>query len=86
MARDLNEKLTVEVRLLTEPCLRCWEIRDRASGELMESSWTAGWEAYDSREEARMAGQTRLVLLLSRLEQEAAPGQVVSAGAGARRE
>jgi len=71
MSRVLNRRLTLNVRLLNEPCLWCWEIWDGASHELVESSWTGGWIAYDSCEEARMAGERRLAQLLSRLEGEA---------------
>ncbi len=55
-----TERLRVEVRLLPEPCLWCWEIRDRSRGELVESSWTAEWTAFDSAEEAYSAGRHRL--------------------------
>ena len=67
MPSEPNERLTVEVRLLSDPCLWYWEIRDPVSHELVESSWTAGWVAYDSREEARLAGHRRLAELRSPL-------------------
>ncbi len=53
--------LTVEVRLLPEPCLWCWEIRDPNRGELVESSWAAEWAAYPSPEEAYAEGRRRLL-------------------------
>ncbi len=52
--------LTVEVRLLPDPCLWCWEIRDAACGEVVESSWAAQWAAYPSREEAYSEGRRHL--------------------------
>jgi hypothetical protein len=52
--------LTVEVRLMAEPCLWRWDITDRQRGEVVDSSWTAEWMAYDSREEAYLAGRQRL--------------------------
>src|SRR6266481_1571582 len=59
--RDRNERLTVEVRLLPDPCLWCWEIRDAQRNEVLESSWAGEWTAYGSPEEALRAGRRRLV-------------------------
>jgi hypothetical protein len=53
--------LTVEVRLLPEPCLWAWEIRDR--GGVVDSSWDSEWTAYESAEEAYRAGSRRLTRL-----------------------
>jgi hypothetical protein len=53
-----REALDVRVRLLPEPCLWCWEIVDRG-GRLIRSSWAAEWTAYESREEALVAGRAR---------------------------
>ncbi len=50
----------VDVRLLPEPSLWCWEIREGAEERLVESSWTGSWLAFESREEAEAAGQRRL--------------------------
>ena len=58
-----QEPLTVEVRLLPEPCLWAWEIRDRARGGVVDSSWDSEWTAYDSAEEAYRAGRRRLTRL-----------------------
>src|SRR5262245_15125065 len=58
--RDRNERLTVEVRLLPDPCLWCWEIRDAQRDEVLESSWAGEWTAYSSPEEALRAGRRRL--------------------------
>lgn len=55
--------LAVRVRLLPDPCLWCWEIRDEIEGELVESSWASAWTAYSSREAAQAAGQRRLIEL-----------------------
>lgn len=63
MARRLAEALTVEVRLLAEPCLWCWEIRDKADRTLVESGWAARWTAHASRDEALAAGRERLAEL-----------------------
>jgi hypothetical protein len=60
MSTHPGERYTVEVSLMAEPCLWCWEIRDTACGEVLESSWTCDWTAYDSAETARMAGYRRL--------------------------
>ena len=54
------ERLTVEVRLLPDPCLWAWEIRDRNRGGVVDSSWDSEWTAYDSAEEAYSAGRHRL--------------------------
>ena len=58
-----REHLTVEVRLLPEPCLWAWEIRDAQHGEVIESSWTTQWAAYQSPEEAYSEGRRHLVRL-----------------------
>ena len=66
MLLDLEKQQTVRVRLLSEPCLWCWEIRDEANSELIESSWTSEWTAYASRREALEAGEARLAQLVLR--------------------
>jgi hypothetical protein len=50
--------LVVDVKLLPEPCLWCWEIRDTHSGTV-ESSWDRDWTAYESRQQALTAGLER---------------------------
>src|SRR2546427_5279599 len=60
MRGDLSERLRVEVRLLPDPCLWCWEIRDADRNEVLESSWAGEWTAYRSSEEALRAGRRRL--------------------------
>ena len=55
--------LTVEVRLLPNPCLWAWEIRDRDRGGVIDNSWDSEWTAYDSAEEAYRAGRRRLTRL-----------------------
>ena len=52
--------LTVQVTLMTNPCLWRWEIRDVARGEVLDNSWAADWMAYESFEEAYRAGRARL--------------------------
>jgi hypothetical protein len=63
MLTSPSGRLTVEIRLLPEPCLWYWEIRDSRRGQVLESSWAAEWKAYDSPEEAYRAGQQRLARL-----------------------
>ena len=66
MERNQSQHLSVEVQLMTEPCLWRWEIRDRVRGEIVDSSWTREWMAYDSPEEALRAGRQRLTSLIRR--------------------
>lgn len=58
------DDLAVEVQLMSEPCLWRWEIRHRSRDEVIESSWTGQWMAYDSSEEAYRAGTQRLSSLV----------------------
>ena len=55
-----QDQLTVEVRLLPDPCLWAWEILDRSRGGVVDSSWDSEWTAYHSAEEAYRAGRHRL--------------------------
>jgi hypothetical protein len=66
MESEAQQHLRVEVRLMNEPCLWRWEIRDRARNEVIDSSWTREWMAYESREEALRAGRQRLTSLTRR--------------------
>jgi hypothetical protein len=66
MESKAPQHLSVEVRLMNEPCLWRWEIRDRARNEVIDSSWTREWMAYESREEALRAGRQRLTSLTRR--------------------
>jgi hypothetical protein len=50
----------VEVQLMDDPCLWRWEIRDPSRDEVVESSWSRDWAAYNSAEEAYRAGRERL--------------------------
>ena len=61
-----SSELSVEVRLMSEPCLWRWEIKDRQRDEIIDNSWTREWMAYDSREEAYRAGRQRLSRLTNR--------------------
>lgn len=55
---------TLRVRLLSDPCLWCWEIADpHRNDALLYGSWANEWSAYESREEALRAGQARLAEL-----------------------
>jgi hypothetical protein len=60
---DHERQLNVDVQLMSEPCLWRWEIRDAERGEIIDSSWTREWMAYDSAEEALRAGRQRLTSL-----------------------
>ena len=53
-------RLTVKLRLLSEPSLWCWEIVDTADGTVVESSWASNWTGYTSSPEALRAGIVRL--------------------------
>lgn len=58
--RAPSERFRLEVRLMAEPCLWCWEIRDTVHGNVVNSSYTDEWMAYDSSEEALTAANSRL--------------------------
>lgn len=58
--------LVIEVRLMSQPCMWCWEIRDVMRDEIVESSWTHAWMAYESRDDALAAGHARRVDLARR--------------------
>jgi hypothetical protein len=58
-----GERLSLEVQLMSEPCLWRWEIHDRERGEVLETSWSREWMAYESPEEAERAGRQRLTSL-----------------------
>ncbi len=60
MQQTPRERLTVEVRLLADPCLWTWEIRDAERGDVVESGWATQWAAYPSREEAYSEGRRHL--------------------------
>ena len=61
-----DERLRVNVKLLGDPCLWCWEIVDTEQGTLVESSWTSQWAAYQSSQDALWAGILRLAELSRR--------------------
>jgi len=61
-----DRQLSVRVRLMAEPCLWRWEIHDAERGDIIDSSWTREWMAYDSPEEALRAGRQRLTALTDR--------------------
>lgn len=67
---------TLRVRLLSDPCLWCWEIADPHRNDgLLYSSWANEWSAYESREEALRAGQARLAELQSSAARRASAGE-----------
>ncbi len=53
-------RFRVEVKLMDDPCLWRWDIRDELGGVIVQSSWDQEWTAYPSREEALRAGSERL--------------------------
>lgn len=55
--------LVLDLRLLAEPCLWYWEIRNGLDGPLVESSWADEWVAFASRGEAAAVGARRLAEL-----------------------
>lgn len=57
-----SSRLVVDVKLLPQPCMWCWEIRDTTSGSV-ETSWERDWTAYDSPQQALTAGHARAALL-----------------------
>ena len=63
MKRARAPRLTVAVDLMSEPCLWRWEIRDPARDEVVASSWTHEWMAYESPDEALQAATARLTSL-----------------------
>jgi hypothetical protein len=66
MEMSHRERLSVEVQLMSEPCLWRWEILDQDRGVVVENSWTREWMAYESPEEAERAGRQRLTSLARR--------------------
>jgi hypothetical protein len=61
--RAKNERFRLQVRLMTEPCLWCWEIHDTLNGHVVGSSWSDDWTAYDSSGEALLAATDRLIAI-----------------------
>jgi len=66
MESNCGQHLSVEVQLMDDPCLWRWDIRDRERDEVVDSSWTREWMAYESQEEALRAGRQRLTSLIRR--------------------
>lgn len=66
MEQERARQLSVEVQLMDEPCLWRWDICDRERGEVIDSSWTREWMAYETAEEALRAGRQRLTSLTRR--------------------
>jgi hypothetical protein len=54
---------TVSVDLMSEPCLWRWEIRDPDRDQVVASSWTNDWMAYETPDEALRAASARLTSL-----------------------
>src|SRR5262245_13636757 len=42
-----GQQLSVEVQLMNEPSLWRWDIRDGERDEVVDSSWTREWMAYE---------------------------------------
>jgi hypothetical protein len=60
MSHSGDDRLTVAADLMAEPCLWRWEIRDPKRDEVVASSWTDEWMAYESPDEALRAAGVRL--------------------------
>src|SRR5262249_39248101 len=71
--------LCLEIRLMTEPCLWCWEIWDVVTGHRVGSSWNDDWMAYDSSREVLLAAMHRLTEINA--VSQAEPGQRANEGA-----
>jgi hypothetical protein len=67
----------VRIRLMNEPALWCWEVVEPRTGSIVESSWDARWEAWDSREDA-IAAARRTLTLRARAPRATARRQVVA--------
>ena len=53
-------RFKLEVKLMDDPCLWRWDIKDSVQDAIVQSSWEQEWTAYPSREEAYRAGRARL--------------------------
>lgn len=53
-------RVRIEVRLLPEPGLWAWELREVDSGRLVASSWLEEWAAFASPAAAHAAALERL--------------------------
>lgn len=60
MRQPNRDRYTLEVKLMDDPCLWRWDIRDASGEAIIASSWEQEWTAYPSREEAYHAGRERL--------------------------
>ena len=60
MADPAAERFKLEVKLMDDPCLWRWDIKDAMKDAIVQSSWEQEWTAYPSREEAYRAGRARL--------------------------
>jgi hypothetical protein len=63
LMEDIDPDFVLQVSLLAEPCLWCWEIREGIGGRLVEGSWANEWVAFGSQAEAVAAGARRLAEL-----------------------
>jgi hypothetical protein len=55
-----RERLDLQVKLMAQPCLWRWDIKDSFRGSVVQSSWDDEWAAYASHDEAYAAGRERL--------------------------
>jgi hypothetical protein len=58
-----QQQFEVEVELMADPCLWRWQIRDASRDEVVASSWTGEWMAYESPDEAYRAARQQLTRL-----------------------
>lgn len=54
--KPAHRSLTLEVSLMTEPCLWRWEIREAPTRLVLRSSWDDEWAAYPTQDEAKRYG------------------------------
>ena len=55
-SEPVRRSLTLEVSLMTDPCLWRWEIREAPTRHLVRSSWDEEWTAYPTQDEAKRCG------------------------------
>jgi hypothetical protein len=60
MKEGATSRFRLEVRLMDDPCLWRWDIKDAVRDAVVQSSWDQEWTAYPSHEEAYSAGRERL--------------------------
>ena len=49
----MNPAVTIHARMLESPALWCVELHDGATNDILWSSWTDEWSAYETLDEAK---------------------------------